>query len=140
MRWSSMKNTSPAASGLTRSATVLLGGVASQASVAVPPDRGAGWEYLYLATQLSAGIHRMDDEYDKYVSGDVVPTGVTVSDPIRDATARCDAAKDVVAQVDHFFEPKLLEKAFGPPGVAGDEATIRSAAGGIVGVYRSCLE
>jgi hypothetical protein len=140
MSWLSKKNHTPATSGLTKSATVLVGGVGSQSSVAGPPDRRSGWEYLYLATQLADGIHQMDDEYDKYMSGEVVPNGVTVSDPIQDAKARSDVAKDIVARVDNLFAPKLLEKAFGPTGVAGDEATIRFVAAGVVGVYRSCLE
>jgi len=122
------------------SKTVLVGGVGSSAPVSVPPNHEPGWEYLYLATELESGIHQLDDEYARYMSGQVVPTGVTVSDPIRDAVARCDDAKEIVDKVNQYFAPKLLEKAFGPKGVAGDESTIRFVADGIVGVYRSCLE
>lgn len=140
MGWLSRKSENKSNGGPSRIATTLVGGVGSQVSAERPPDHGAGWEYLYLATQLSTGIHDTDDEFDEYMSGKVVPTGITVSDPIQDAKARCDAVKDIVAKVDVFFAPHLLEKAFGPPGVAGDEATIRTVAEGVVGVYRSCLE
>jgi len=122
------------------SKTVLVGGVGSTASVSVPPNHEPGWEYLFLATELEGGIHQLDDEYTRYMSGQVVPTGVTVSDSVQDAVARCDDAKEIVDGVNQYFAPKLLDKAFGPKGVAGDEATIRFVADGVVGVYRSCLQ
>jgi hypothetical protein len=89
---------------------------------------------------MDSGIHQLGDEYSSYMAGQVVPTDITVSDPIRDAVARCDDAKEIVDKVNQYFAPKLLEKAFGPKGVAGDEATIRFVADGVVSVYRSCLE
>jgi hypothetical protein len=138
--WLSKRSKSGPRLAKSDSKTVLVGGVGSFASRSVPPNHEPGWEYLFLATELESGIHQLDDEYTRYMSGQVVPTGVTVSDPIQDAMARCDGAKEIVDQVNKYFAPKLLEKAFGPKGVAGDEETIRLVADGVVGVYRSCLQ
>jgi hypothetical protein len=130
----------PAAVKSAKARTMLVGGVESSSPVKGAPDHDAGWEYLYLATQLSEGIHGLDERYTNYMSGQVVPTGLTVSKPIRDAKARCDEAAKIVDQINKYFDPLLLETAFGPKGVAGDEATIRFVAHGITGVYESCLE
>jgi hypothetical protein len=120
--------------------TVLVGGVTPQGSVQGPPDHEPGWEYLYLATQLAEGIQGLDKRFKEYMSGQVMPTGVTVSDPVRDAKSRCDEAGEIVDHVNKYFDPTILETAFGPKGVAGDEATIRFVADGIAGVFESCLK
>jgi len=130
---------SPVSRQSPNSRSVLVGGV-PQGPVHGPPDHDPGWEYLYLATQLAKGIHGLDARFNKYMSGQVTPTGVSVSDPVRDAKSRCDEAAEIVDQVNKYFDPKLLESAFGPLGVAGDEATIRFVADGIAGVFESCLK
>jgi len=140
MSWLSKRSKAGQSLAKSDSKTVLVGGVGSSASVSVPPSHGPGWEYLFLATELQNGIRQYDDEYNRYMAGEVAPTGLTVSDPTHDAVARCNDAKEIVDKVDQYFAPKLLEKAFGPKGVAGDEATIRFVAEGITGVFRSCLE
>ena len=35
-----------------------------------PIDHDAGWEYLYLASEIARGLHDLDEPYEHYMSGE----------------------------------------------------------------------
>jgi hypothetical protein len=138
MSWLKKRHTNP--STPTPSRTILVGGVAAQPAVVPPADHDAAWEYLYLASEIARGLGDLEDRFTHYMSGEVIPSGITVTDPVTDAPARSKDIGEVGPRIDALFAPQLLEKAFGPPGVAGVEATLREVARGVVGVFQTCLQ
>ena len=40
-----------------------MGGVAAQPAFVSPADHDAGWEYLYLASEIARGLGNLEDRY-----------------------------------------------------------------------------
>lgn len=109
--------------------------VGTTADVVPPPDHEGGWEYLYLASELSRGLSLYQGLYGEYQSQIVAPTGEHIADPAANVRLMASQISDVVAAATGALSAESLERAFGPPGSPGDEAAIRDVANQLVTAF-----
>lgn len=113
---------------------------AAAPEVVPPADHEAGWEYLYLASELARGLAAYEGLYGRYQSQVVEPTGAHVDDPLTHIRAMNEQIIAIVNQVDTVMTPDLLEKAVGAPGQPGDEAGIRDYTGHLAAIYGQMID
>ena len=104
-----------------------------------PADHGAGWEWLYFASELARGLAACQPQYLEYQSGVADVGGGPVADPEANIGALDDEMKALVDQTNALLNPALIERAFGPPGKPGDEEVIRIVTAGLTGVYAAMI-
>ena len=75
-------------------------------------------------------------EYQGQVTGQ---PGLPVGDPPTNLHWFSDELSKIVARVEVVLAPSNLEKAFGAPGVSGDEVAIRSTAADLCTIYSDLI-
>ncbi len=127
-------------SGATSSASSIPLAAAPELPLVEPADRDAGWEYLYLASELARGLDACAPQYARYQSQATDPPGEPVADPGGYVKVLGDQILGVVTSgVDHAVAPDVFEHAVGKPGEPGDEAAIRALAAELTGVYAAMI-
>ena len=110
-----------------------------QTVVVVPPDHEPGWEYLYLASELSRGCKKHADALQEFQSGHVV-SSQPVQDPLDSLKSFRDEIAIIVSEAIKAFDGDRLTKALGPPGEPGDEVEIRRVAGDLAAGYDRMID
>src|ERR1700728_189331 len=77
-----------------------------------PADHDAGWEYLYLASELARRLAVYQDFYGEYQSQVVVPSGQPIADPVATVHQLTDQAVAMVEAASQALSPETLEQAF----------------------------
>ncbi len=108
-------------------------------TVVPPADHDSGWEYLYFASELARGLEAHQSAYAEYQSQLVRPFSIPVPNPTAYIRTLTDEISKKVKRADQLLNPKVLERAFGPPGQAGDEAAIRAVATQLSDVYAEMI-
>lgn len=98
--------------------------------------RPPGWEYLYYAGALHLGLEAreatyLDHELRYSRPGPVVADG----DVLAVVSAAASWAGALATRLEPLFAPEAFERAFGPPGQAGDPARISHMAGHLIDLY-----
>lgn len=100
----------------------------SASDIIPPPDHEAGWEYLYLASELARGLSVYQGPYAQYQSQVADPSGDHIGDPTGTIKTLTTEISGVVSSAMKVLSAESLERAFGAPGTSGDEAAIRDVA------------
>ncbi len=103
--------------------------------------RPPGWEYLYFATLLKWGRDAAERRFAAANSPSSVPTETRLDDQLAAANLPMsfDELKDLIAAFASLFMPDRLQRAFGPPGAAGDPDAIGQLAARWTAVYDGLL-
>ncbi len=104
-----------------------------------PVDHDAGWEYLYLAAELARNIEALESTRLEFVNLSGAASGPAVADPIGELKHAMETMTTTVALTETVFSPAHMEGAFGPPGVAANEAAIAHVAGEVAGIYQNLI-
>lgn len=100
------------------------------------------WEYLLFAGILLQGKERLEPKWRDFQSGYGRRNGIYLDKA--SAAARLQGtlgdAIQIAAGIRSIFIPAVQQRAFGPPGVAGDAGTISHFAGRIVSAYEDLLD
>jgi hypothetical protein len=107
--------------------------------VTSPEDHEAFWEYQYFATELAQGLADLQPSYLEYQGQVAGQPGLPVGDPPTNLHWFSDELSKIVARVEVVLAPSNLEKAFGAPGMSGDEVAIRSAAADLCTIYSDLI-
>lgn len=105
-------------------------------------DRGDGWEYLLLISELASAMAGYDREWRDFELGVAYPDGEAISleDVPADLQTRSRAAVRIVENVNRLFSDEAMERAVGRPGEEGDPDGIRHLARSIIDVYAALLD
>jgi hypothetical protein len=105
-------------------------------------DRPDGWEYLLYAGTMLVERDACEDVYRDHLLRHVRPRGPALDDEA--AVQRLRAAlPDLQASVDAamaLFDPRVQQRAFGPPGTPGDAGLIQQLATRTVDAYRQFID
>ncbi|MDA8201908.1 MAG: TIR domain-containing protein [Chloroflexi bacterium] len=104
-------------------------------------ERPPGWEYLYFAGVLQTQLRALEAGYRDHEVGHQEATGehVSMEAAIPYAQRTLDDLRNIVGSLTGLFEPMNLEKAFGPPGKAGDPDRIRHLGQRLTSAYERLL-
>lgn len=114
-----------------------------QVATPLPSEDGELNEFTMFASELEAGLARLQPKIADFRVGYSEPSGVhltTPADVLEFVHQRFAAGLSITRNLDRILTPEIQLRAFGPPGRPGDKATIRHMAANLTRMAESMLD